>query len=556
MSEVTGDGRTADGEKRYQGLESVAMDETPKPQSSTGWKGLLKSQGKVLAAFLVTLGILIYEIAQPAYPEDLLRGSLTNVTLAPPAGFHVLIPSSEPDADLCKLLLSASILGYPSPVVLDATRFTDRDDHLPKAKGVFEYLHSLDTMHDDDLVLVLDGHDSWLQLRPQTLLDRYFGILRRADKRIGSELGPVAKTNGIRQDIVFGAQKACAGWGADDPPCYAVPQSTLPKNIYGSQTDVEGDEAEPSHTNIRQRYLNVGVAMGSVHSLRKLYGEALLLRREQPEIGDEQAVLSSMFGAQEVWREVARQDSGNGSRLSSWRQKGSGSKITFNPEHLADVRAKAASREDKQLEYGIGLDYGSEIVLNTGDAEADAAWLALGNATQLKAAELALRPRVSRSRLRKLATDIAGSLPPFWTFTTEADLPRWTAWQDLALLTNVFTGTTPVAIHHDPHPPDSAPATRQQRLETWWPRLWFSPHTRVLLDAYIYAPIVPVAVGGVDAQTQRQYWPHELYKGGARNGAKKNGEGGEWVTFEAMCGGDSEELFRDGLGPWVLPDYH
>lgn len=134
-----------------------------------------------------------------------------NVTL-PPANLHVLIPASRPDVNLCKALISAGILNYPSPVIInwnqsfDDPGLVEGGSHLAKISGVHEYVANLDGSHDEDLVLMVDGYDLWFQLRPQTLVDRYFDINRRADKRISSELGLDAATKGIRQEIIFGCQ--------------------------------------------------------------------------------------------------------------------------------------------------------------------------------------------------------------------------------------------------------------------------------------------------------------------------------------------------------------
>jgi len=148
-------------------------------------------------------------------------------------------------------LLSAAILGYPSPTIINWNRtfgdagLVEGGSHLAKISGIHDYVSSLGEGHEDDLVLMIDGYDVWLQLRPQTLVDRYFDINRRADERIRKELGTAALVHQIHQEIIFGCQKRCWPWHSDDPPCYAVPESTLPRDIYGSRTDTEGEEDDP-----------------------------------------------------------------------------------------------------------------------------------------------------------------------------------------------------------------------------------------------------------------------------------------------------------------------
>ena len=88
---------------------------------------------------------------------------------------HVLIPASRPDPNLCKAILSGNVLGYPRPTIInwnqtfDDPAFVEGGSHLAKINGTAQYLYSLDVSRDEDLVLMIDGYDAWLQLRPQTL---------------------------------------------------------------------------------------------------------------------------------------------------------------------------------------------------------------------------------------------------------------------------------------------------------------------------------------------------------------------------------------------------
>jgi signal peptidase I len=87
----------------------------------------------------------------------------------------------------------------------------------------------------------------------------------------------------------------------------------------------------------------------------------------------------------------------------------------------------------------------------------------------------------------------------------------------------------------------------------------------MLYDSSIYEPIVPIAYGGGEDKTgedgvRREFWPSERWKGGIRTGPKTTEEGkitiGDWVVFEDVCGEYHEEVFRDGKGPWRLPEAH
>ena len=197
------------------------------------------------------------------------------------------------------MLLSAAILGYPTPVIInweqkfDDTSLVEGGSHLGKITGVLEYLQSLPAWNEDDLVLMIDSYDLWLQLRPQTLLDRYFDINRRADERMRSELGPkVAEKHGIRQEIVFGCQKRCWPWTSDDPPCYAVPNSSFPSDIFGPRTDTPSDNEENPYINNRPRFLVSGTVLGTVRALRRLFYQAKTQLEYESNFGSDQVSVS------------------------------------------------------------------------------------------------------------------------------------------------------------------------------------------------------------------------------------------------------------------------
>ena len=258
----------------------------------------------------------------------------------------------------------------------------------------------------------------------------------------------------------------------------------------------------------------------------------------------QQYIFSHIFGDQEVWRESLRRDA-----VRLWNNRGS-LHSHFNEEHVKEVRNKASIRDDRTFEFGIGIDYGSEIVLNTVFAEDDTGWLRFDDQNKLKKAQEEHNVPL-RHRTTGLSVDVKNSLPPFWTFSQE-NVSRWTSWEKVPLFTNVYTGIQPAIIHHNAH----RNGLKSLR-EAWWPLMWFQKHARTLMDAHIYAPVIPVAHAGLDESSKRDYWSYEIWKGGARNGAAKLEEPGDgWIRFDEICRTSHEELFRDGLGEWQLPQAH
>ena len=473
--------------------------------------------------------------------QDNLRG-LSNIgtgTLTEPGYIHVLIPASHPDQNLCKTVLSAGVLGYPVPVLInwqkqfDDSGLVEGGSHLGKIYGINEHLKTLDSSRDADLVLMVDAYDIWFQLRPQTLIDRYFDQNRRANQRIREEIGTdVVDQHNISQQIIFSCQKRCWPWSEDDPPCYAVPQSTLSKDIYGPQTDTDiGDEKNP-YIKYRQRFLNSGVAVGTVSAMRKLFTEATMRAEEDGNFGSDQHIFSRLFGEQEVLREFRRQQSMNGiRRLTDGFIKDERHR-KFSKEHLNLVK-------DRDVEFGLGVDYESSIGLATVYAEEDTEWLTLNDKKQSAAANNARDIPIDKSRIGRLSKDIASTRPPFWTFG-QRGLPRKTTWSEVPLFTDVWTGIAPTIIHHNAHR-DGLKSLR----ESQWHQIWFQEHARELYNAHITDPLGPIAVS-----EGKQWWSGDDWKGGARYDA------GAWLRYEDICTGTEDEVFRDDMGPWTLPDDH
>lgn len=87
------------------------------------------------------------------------------------AGLHLLIPATSSNSEFCKLLLSTTILGYPTPILINYGAKEAADpykQHLAKVETLLHYLNRLKPISNDDIVLILDGYDGMfdLQRRP------------------------------------------------------------------------------------------------------------------------------------------------------------------------------------------------------------------------------------------------------------------------------------------------------------------------------------------------------------------------------------------------------
>lgn len=438
-------------------------------------------------------------------------------------------------------MLSAAILGYPSPTLINWAR--DLPEHLKEknrekapsmVEGVNQFLTKLDTSHDDDIAIVLEG-ESLIQLRASTLVERFFSINNRANERLRKDWGKYAARNNIRQEVLIGAQKECSGLSANDAACYGAPQSILPPKLYGDDTDVEGGDDENRFDHFRPRFLDTGSIVGTVGGLRKLFAAAAEHAHGKDD-KEQKLALQRIFGKQQSYREVLR------------RQSGFKYNTAFSKEHLATIKNTVQNNPNATVELGIGLDYYSEISANAAFSGDDLAPITFSDPKSLQTARAEHKIGLTDAQ-QPIAGDISNSLPPFWTFSVEPALPRWDPWKSTPLFTNLYTGVTPAIVRPTPRGNGGA-------SDDFTKAYWFTKHARTLLDAHIYSPIRPVAVGGENSSTTREFWPEDIWRGGARDARVDVMTGDGWVKIDQECKEWGEDLFQDGLGEWRLPENH
>lgn len=451
---------------------------------------------------------------------------------------HLLIVSDKSSASFCKTMLSAAILGYPTPVVVNWSGDLPEILEIPKregvpsmAEGVIEYLAKLDTSHDDDIMVVLEG-ESIMQLRASTLVERFFSVNQRANQRITKNWGKAAARNGIRQEVLFGAQKECNRLSANDAACYGAPASTLPAKLYGDDTDVEGGDDDNRFDHFRPRFMDSGSMVGTVAGLRKVF-KAAAAQGSGKDDNEKKVSLQRIFGRQQSYREVLR------------RKAGLKKNKSFTKDHLAKMRETLTTNPNGTYEFGIGLDYASEITANAAFSHDDFGLVTFSDPSSLQEARKEHRIGLTDA-MKPIPSDIAKTLPPFWTFSVEPALPRWDPWKSTPLITNLYTGIAPAIIRPTGRGNGGAEAAKP----------WYQQHARTLLDASMYAPITPVAVGGENAATTREFWSMEIWRGGGRDSRVKVMTNDGWVRFDFECETFGEEVFKDGMGAWRLPENH
>ncbi|USW48006.1 hypothetical protein Slin15195_G013250 [Septoria linicola] len=346
--------------------------------------------------------------------------------------------------------------------------------HLAKISIGAPYFAALPSETDDDLVLVADAYDVWLQLPPQILVQRWRDVTNAADIRTSKSLEGQTSRHSFQHSIVFGAGKRCTPNLRHTVACYAVPESPLPRDLYGSNTDtIVGKNRWSS---LRQRYLNAGIAIGTVADMRRVFRRAKdKLAQVKPHEdfdngshesdfvyhGSDQSVWNTIFGEQEFQRETMRRDEKpRGAVAPSWME---GTKIDdpINPSFTHQTMERAAPG---QYEFGIALDYCSGITQQTINSEQDARILHYSKRLEEQMSPTSLfdcKPRSS-----ELPTELQRASSPF-NLLKDSN----TTWSDVPLYTNICLDSIPVIVHHN--------GIKTAR-ESMWNEFWVSGLLKML----------------------------------------------------------------------------
>jgi len=418
--------------------------------------------------------------------------------------------------------------------------------HLTKISGVLEYLQwAMDSntakdakLKEDDLVLMLDAHDIWMQLPPSVLIKRYFAANAQADHRLALESGSAFDASFPRQTILASSQKRCYAPrnSLSDLHCHELPTSPFPDNIFGFFTDSILSKYEYA----RPRYLNSGSFMGPAGDMRRYFqrvsdrmNEHLAKNPSPDELSGDQGIFAEIFGEQEVARHRAVAN------------------------YAADNLRPRQDADDS--EFHLGLDYTQELFYPTCYSENSASFVQLSDSESI--ARDSAQAGVVPPRIQSLPGDISLAPNPFAML--EDSPARHQNWASVPLFGDFFTTSIPVAIHHN--------AWRnglKDRQRTWWDRTWYYPFLREMLDLRMLAnassSIKPIArIGQVENNHTLNVWPYQTEdssRAALLFGASKDGslrlQGADWTSVcQSRQSEDEEEqqpwydeVFRDGKG--------
>ncbi|KAI9808342.1 MAG: hypothetical protein M1826_004355 [Phylliscum demangeonii] len=194
---------------------------------------------------------------------------------------------------VCKTLLSASILNYPPPTLINFNRSSsslgqDAGSDAGITGGILAYLAKTSSLKADDIALIVHGDEVWFQLPPELLLHRYHRIIEQANRRLLREFGSVRqqkpwqrpdgrKSARFVQKVVFATYEGCRSNSPGHRPCASVPSSTLPdgEGTAGSDASLGGGGLIPP------MYLNAESVIGRVADVKAIYEHAVLKMQEE-----------------------------------------------------------------------------------------------------------------------------------------------------------------------------------------------------------------------------------------------------------------------------------
>jgi hypothetical protein len=169
---------------------------------------------------------------------------------------HMVLPASASSPRFCRSLSTLLINDY-EPVIIN---WGGETHHSSKIFKLLEYLQNkTSAVHEASLDLPSQCADERGDI--VISMDAYDIITQRPLD------GILAQFNSIPARIVYSAEKGCHP--PNEPWCSLVPDSPLPNNFYGPDTD---DTGNLQHS--RARFLNSGIVIGYARDMLSLYTDA------------------------------------------------------------------------------------------------------------------------------------------------------------------------------------------------------------------------------------------------------------------------------------------
>jgi hypothetical protein len=447
------------------------------------------------------------------------------------------------------------ILNYPPPTLIKggpdlSSPPNPHDAMVAQIKGIVSFLKNSKRVNGNDIILIVDGSDTFFQLPPEIVIQRFYGILRKNNKKLRENYGVAVVESPDKgskevvqkyaQRVIFAASKECFPNHADDVACVSVPRSPLPPDVYGPKTDLQPD----GHRN-RPRWLDSGAVIGQAADLLPIYERVLeYVAHHQDRYGD-QMVLAQLYGTQEYVRELERRRTT--SHLKEWFRNMLGISKASN---ITNVHVSL--EPGQRYEFGIGVDYESQLFFTMKRSRNDVEWIKYNNISQVSSVQARhevprevrltlptdIQANASNPFIQPVRAEIEGAKPAFNESIDTLPSPLNKTWDNLPLMTNAHSAAVPAIAHLNGDP---------KLRPDWWSNMWYYPWSRALLRKYMRSSRGRLAsqsslLGGSD------WWDTR----GGMGGVWTNYD--EWMDFEELCSGFEEKLFDDDLGIWGQED--
>ncbi|KAF2740716.1 hypothetical protein EJ04DRAFT_507739 [Polyplosphaeria fusca] len=455
----------------------------------------------IAAAFALVAIVSIF--SQHPKAVSLYRNPATGGT----SYLHLLVTATSSDLNLCRLLLSAAVLQYPPPVLIDwegENEFNAAETHLAKIHGPLRYLESLPESQNDDLVLIVDGFDVLFQVGPDVMLRRYFAEVGASNARLASQY----RGFDVHNNILFGPDKMCFPLDFSQPRCWAVPESPLSRHAFGPDTDVDMQRARP-------RWLNSGTIMGPLKDLRTLF-QATRNKIDQtfdlanPQHNSDQMYLADVWADQEYARVFSRD----------------GVVHDPMPQMATDVeRALPVLEEGQQTDFHVTLDYSSSLFQTTAGYYDHLTWTSF-NRSSTQASQ-----KSSEAWKLDLPEDLSHSPNPFAAIGDEN-----TTWSGVSLGVNTITSNVFPVLHF---------TGDKSYRDRWWKRMWYFPKAKDLLKGSVSLSIEEIGnepIGGIS------WRKHGFLESAGRDLSGARSDQGERLSWDGLCK-EHENAMYSGVAP-------
>ncbi|KAK3387129.1 hypothetical protein B0H63DRAFT_150279 [Podospora didyma] len=423
--------------------------------------------------------------------------------------FHLLVDARSKNASLCRTLLSAVVQGYPPPILVG---YGTREPPSSTTQLLNATLRAFTVLRlrDEDIVLWL-GKDHWLQLPVEVTVRRYLQASDVINQRLAKQYAAV----NVQQRILFPAAKRCS-YDCNNTNT-AIPESTLPRDVYGSsrRTSRPSPLLAEDPALSRPRFLSAGAMVGRVKDVTTFLKTAL--EEEKPKTTttphsssldfDETAIYSTLLQRQELARAAEKKRTAmRQSKLDQFRalllppelaaallHENDNDEQHTSPRPLDDgLSEKKREKSNDTAELGITLDYESRIFQSDVSSStpstpsSDLQFLTFDRPNMILSPSRSA-PHLYRDPVR-LPPELSPLRSPLQHVSSSRDdddddvqqLRREVLWSTVELATNIAVprGSIPAVLDMRNASPELA--------EEWWESMWFAGYYgRLLLKGYL-----------------------------------------------------------------------